>query len=148
DAVRRQLADEPGLRRVLGELDGHPHGQPGRRWPGLRPAALLADLPALRATELDEALAAIVAAGPGSHFVADADGTGTALYAAPHAAFDPRFGAASARAHADAGARPVAGALASLRRDVDDLASLEGAIELGVGPRTRAALAPLPDRGA
>ncbi|WP_240771197.1 2-phospho-L-lactate guanylyltransferase [Nocardioides sp. GY 10113] len=115
-----------------------------RRWPDLRPAALLADLPALRPEDLDQALASIAAAGAGSHFVADADGTGTVLYAAPRASFLPRFGVGSARAHEDAGARPVRGLLASLRRDVDDLPSLEDAVGLGVGPRTRAALAASP----
>lgn len=105
-----------------------------RRWPGLVPVALLGDLPALRPTELDEALGSIE---PGaSAYVADADGFGTTLYTAAYDDFAPRFGAGSAAAH-DAVATPVRAALPGLRRDVDDLADLRQAWALGVGPRTR-----------
>ncbi|MEV5002503.1 2-phospho-L-lactate guanylyltransferase [Nocardioides sp. LML1-1-1.1] len=106
--------------------------------PALRPVALLADLPALRAEDLATALATL---GPGPAYVADAEGTGTTLYTASYDAFDPRFGAGSAAAHRTAGAAPVAGALASLRRDVDGLGDLAGAVALGVGRKTEAALA-------
>lgn len=106
--------------------------------PGLRPVALLADLPALRAEDLATALASL---GSGPAYVADAEGTGTTLYTASYDAFDPRFGAGSAAAHRAAGATAVDGALASLRRDVDDLGDLAGAVTLGVGPATAAALA-------
>lgn len=106
--------------------------------PALRPVALLADLPALTAADLGAALAAL---GPGPTYVADAEGTGTTLYTAAYDAFDPRFGAGSAAAHRAAGAAPLDGALASLRRDVDDLDDLAGAIALGVGAATAAALA-------
>ncbi|HWJ08326.1 MAG TPA: 2-phospho-L-lactate guanylyltransferase [Nocardioides sp.] len=113
--------------------------------PGLRPAALLADVPALTAADLAEALdQARATSGP--CFVEDAEGTGTTLYTAPYDAFDPRFGAGSADAHRAAGAVPVRGALATLRRDVDDLDGLDGAIALGVGAATAAALPSRPPR--
>lgn len=108
-----------------------------RRWPGLRPVALCADLPALRAEDLTSALAS-VAGRPA--YVADAAGTGTTLYTATYDDFAPRFGADSAGAHAAAGADPVPGQLPGLRQDVDDLVSLRAAIALGVGPATRRAL--------
>src|SRR5690606_32503797 len=55
-------------------------------------AALTADLPALRPSELAEALRQ--ASGDGPAFVADAAGTGTTLLAAPPGTrFEPRFGA-------------------------------------------------------
>ncbi len=111
-----------------------------RRWPDLVPAALLGDVPALMAEELDEALGS-VAVGEAA-FVADADGFGTTLYTAPYDSFEPRFGAGSAAAHG-AVARAITGELAGLRRDVDDLADLRSAWDLGVGPRTRRRAAPL-----
>ncbi|WP_205474272.1 2-phospho-L-lactate guanylyltransferase [Nocardioides sp. SYSU D00038] len=106
-----------------------------RRWPGLVPVALCADLPALRAADLDAALDHV---GPGeAAYVADAAGIGTTLYTAAHDGFDPRFGPGSALAHEATGARPIAGDLITLRRDVDDLDDLRAALALGVGPRTR-----------
>jgi 2-phospho-L-lactate guanylyltransferase len=113
-----------------------------RRWPSLVPVALCADLPALRPDDLAEALAG--AAGRAS-YVADADGTGTTLYTAPYDEFVPSFGAGSAAAHAATGARPLPGELPGLRHDVDDLAGLRGAVDLGVGRATRALLAEMPD---
>jgi 2-phospho-L-lactate guanylyltransferase len=105
-----------------------------RRWPGTQPVALLADLPALRPTELDAALAALVPGGPS--YVADAEGTGTTLYTAPYDEFDPAFGLDSATAHLVGGGLAVRGELLSLRRDVDDLDDLRAAVALGVGPET------------
>jgi len=93
-----------------------------------------ADLPALRAVELESALDA-VPIGVAS-FVADAAGTGTTMYAAPHDTFAPRFGRDSRAAHQKAGALPVEGELASLRQDVDDLDDLRQVLRLGVGQRT------------
>jgi 2-phospho-L-lactate guanylyltransferase len=106
-----------------------------RRWPDLRPAALCADLPALRPEDLASALRS--ATGP-SAYVADAGGTGTTLYTASHGDFDPHFGIASAAAHAAIGAQAIEGALPGLRNDVDDLVSLHAAVRLGVGNATRA----------
>lgn len=117
-----------------------------RRWPGLRPAALCADLPALTAVDLDAALRAAVAVwedSPAGVFVADAAGVGTTLYAASWESFDPHYGPASRRAHLEAGARELTADLPTLRRDVDDLVDLQAAARLGVGPRTRTVLAEL-----
>lgn len=104
-----------------------------RRWPDLRPVALCGDLPALRPADLDAALSG---AAPGQCFVADTAGTGTTLYCAPLADFAPRYGPESARLHAEAGAVPLPGELASLRHDVDTLQDLQAAVPLGLGPRT------------
>lgn len=112
-----------------------------RRWPDARPVAVLADLPALRPADLDQALGSL-RAGVAS-YVADHTGLGTTLYTAPYDAFDPAFGPGSAAAHRAAGARPVPGALVSLRHDVDDLDDLRAAAALGLGPRTRVVAATL-----
>lgn len=110
-----------------------------RRWPHLRAAAVLADLPALAASDLTEALDAVAAHGPeAACYVADADGTGTVLYSAAPSMFDPRFGADSAHAHAEAGAIAIPGGMPTLRRDVDDLGSLRHAKRLGLGRATAA----------
>jgi 2-phospho-L-lactate/phosphoenolpyruvate guanylyltransferase len=105
-----------------------------RRWPGLVPVALTADLPSVRAVDLDEALDEVTPGEPA--YVADAEGLGTTLYTADFDAFDPRFGPGSALAHDATGARAITAPLPRLRRDVDDLRDLEIALTLGVGPRT------------
>jgi 2-phospho-L-lactate guanylyltransferase len=105
-----------------------------RRWPELVPVALTADLPAVRAEDLDDALG-VVAPGEAA-YVADTDGLGTTLYTAAYDGFDPRFGPGSALAHDATGARPITAPLPRLRRDVDELADLDDALGLGVGPRT------------
>jgi 2-phospho-L-lactate/phosphoenolpyruvate guanylyltransferase len=106
----------------------------GRRLAGSAVGALAADLPALRPAELGDALAG--GAGP-AWFVADAAGTGTTLLAARDpAAFRPAFGRGSARRHRDGGAAPVGQDLPSVRRDVDTVADLRAALDLGVGLRT------------
>jgi 2-phospho-L-lactate/phosphoenolpyruvate guanylyltransferase len=100
---------------------------------------LLADLPALRAAELDEALAAARAAlrhAPAA-FVADHTGEGTSLLVAGPG-FVPRFGPHSAAAHAAAGAVALTGAWPGLRHDVDVPGDLDEVRALGVGPATRA----------
>lgn len=109
-----------------------------RRWPDLVPVALCADLPALRAVDLDATLARVVLPHP--WFVPDAGGTGTTMYVAAYDEFDPRFGPGSRDAHLDAGADELADVPVSVRRDVDDLGDLHLAIALGVGPHTAAAL--------
>jgi 2-phospho-L-lactate guanylyltransferase len=123
--------DTNDLNSALAQAAAEAH----RRWPGATPVALCADLPALRPDDLHAALDAISPGTPA--FVADADGTGTTLYTAAYAVFDPRFGAASRAAHLAAGAEEIPGALPTLRRDVDDLDGLRAAIALGVGPETR-----------
>lgn len=107
-----------------------------RRWPDLAPAALCADLPALRPDELGSALASVVPGG--RSFMPDAEGLGTTLYTAPYDEFDPHFGLDSRRAHLLAGALELRGDLPSVRRDVDDLADLRAAAALGLGTETAA----------
>lgn len=99
-------------------------------------AALTADLPALRATELGGALRA-AGQRPGRSFVADAPGSGTVLLtASPGVLLEPRFGPGSAAAHAASGARRLAGRWPTVRRDVDTAADLAAALDLGIGPHT------------
>ncbi|MFR9729707.1 2-phospho-L-lactate guanylyltransferase [Saccharopolyspora sp. MS10] len=116
------------------------HGERVLRGRGAgRVGALQADLPALRPAELGAALAR---AGEQRAFVPDHLGTGTTLLlAAPGGALDPRFGPGSAAAHAASGARELAGAGESLRRDVDTAEDLRRAAALGLGARTAAWLA-------
>ena len=109
-----------------------------RRWPDAVPVALCADLPGLRPAELGAVLeeaAALVRAG-GSAFVRDRAGTGTTLYAAAAARFDPQFGTASASRHGGEGAVEVGVTASSVRADVDDFIDLGAALVHGVGPRT------------
>ncbi|KQX04990.1 MULTISPECIES: 2-phospho-L-lactate guanylyltransferase [unclassified Leifsonia] len=102
-------------------------------------AVLLGDLPALRSDDLDAALTS--AEGVDRGFVPDAEGTGTTLLTARAGlALEPRFGEASAVAHAGLGHARLEAA-PSLRRDVDVPAALDEAVRLGVGGRTSAALA-------
>lgn len=120
---------ESGLNAALTEAAEHA----AQRWPADGIAALLADLPALRPAELAIALAQ-AAAYPRS-YVADADGTGTTLLTAlPGVALQPAFGPGSAARHAAAAVALPGGP--SLRRDVDTVADLRAALELGVGPAT------------
>lgn len=122
-----------GLRRAAEDLRSH--------HPAALPVALCADLPSLSPEDLTAALEMV--SGTGRWFCADAEGTGTTLYAAPYADFRPRFGVGSRAAHEADGALPVPGELATLRRDVDDEADLEVAIRLGAGPHTTAAMSAL-----
>jgi 2-phospho-L-lactate/phosphoenolpyruvate guanylyltransferase len=127
----RTVRDEPdgGLNAALA------HGARGARAGRAGPvAALSSDLPALRPAELTEALQA--AAAVPRAFVADAEGSGTTLLAVRDGELDPRFGAASAAAHAAAGAVPLTGDWPGLRRDVDTPADLQAACWIGVGART------------
>jgi 2-phospho-L-lactate guanylyltransferase len=97
--------------------------------------ALAADLPALRADELGVALAL----AERRSFVADAEGTGTVLLAAPPGVpLDPHFGTGSAAAHAASGARALEGSWAGLRQDVDTPADLQTVLRLGAGRYTSA----------
>ena len=103
--------------------------------PQARPVALCGDLPSLRAPDLTAALRAMP--DEAAAYVADADGTGTTLYAASYDSFEPQFGRGSAAAHAGAGAIAIGGELPTLRRDVDDETSLAAALRLGVGRFTQ-----------
>ena len=108
--------------------------------------ALQADLPALQPEELDEAVAqtlALFAGGARRAFCGDTEGTGTtALLAAPRIPLEPQFGARSAQRHGESGAVALSGIWPGLRRDVDTGDDLCAALALGVGPHTRALLAP------
>ena len=114
-------------------------------------AVLLADLPSLRPSDLDAALAAAeraLAAGAGEVLVPDAEGTGTVLLAAASALeLRPRFGPGSAAAHAADGALAVGLDLPRLRRDADTPAELAEALALGAGPRTTALAGPAAHQG-
>jgi 2-phospho-L-lactate/phosphoenolpyruvate guanylyltransferase len=106
--------------------------------PGRPVAALAADLPALRPSELGAALRA-ASHMPDRGFVVDAAGSGTTMLAArPGVPLDPRFGAGSARAHQESGARRLDGDWPTLSRDVDTLTDLIEAGRLGLGARTAA----------
>lgn len=107
-----------------------------RRWSEAQPVVVCADLPSLRPDELAEVLDALPRDSAG--FVRDSTGTGTTVYGAPLEIFDPRFGPASARAHVEAGAAEVVVRAPTVRHDVDDVAALEAARELGLGPHTEA----------
>ncbi|QZY28180.1 2-phospho-L-lactate guanylyltransferase [Nocardioides coralli] len=131
----RVVAEGNGLNHALRAAAAAARGW----WPDLVPVALCADLPCLTAHDLGSALAQVTA--DGASFVVDATGEGTTLYGAGQDHFAPCFGPGSSAAHAAAGARPVDGALATLRRDVDDEADLAEAVRLGPGRHTREALA-------
>ena len=109
-------------------------------------AVLLADLPCLRAADLNAGLAACSGAldgGAEAVVVPDASGTGTVLLAALDARdVSPAFGPASAAAHERRGAVRLDLDLPRLRRDVDTPDDLTEALRLGVGPATEAALCP------
>ena len=115
------------------------------REPHVGIAAMSADLPALRAADLQELL--VLAAGAASAVVGDAGGEGTTLLTARSAeTFHPRFGEQSRRAHVAAGAVDLTAAAApSLRQDVDTVADLAVAAGLGCGPRTSDVLTRHPD---
>jgi 2-phospho-L-lactate guanylyltransferase len=128
------IADSPGagLNRALAA--GAEHA--AARWSGRGLAALTADLPALSADELAAALTA--AAGLRQAFVADAAGSGTTLYTAiPGTPFRPRFGPGSRMRHRQAGAVELdMPGIPGLKRDVDTLADLRRAEQIGLGART------------
>jgi 2-phospho-L-lactate/phosphoenolpyruvate guanylyltransferase len=110
------------------------------RGPGLRLAAVCADLPALRPGELGTALDA--ASPQGMSFLADRERTGTTLVAAPGLeSFRPRFGHGSRIDHLATATELDLDAVPSLRRDVDTPQDLHEAVGLGVGRHTREALA-------
>ncbi|CAK7280703.1 2-phospho-L-lactate guanylyltransferase [Streptomyces sp. RM1] len=116
--------------------------------PGAAVAALNADLPALRAAELQRVLSA--AAEFPRAFLADAAGVGTTLLAAgADEELRPGFGTGSRARHRASGARELLLAdVDSVRQDVDTGDDLRAALALGVGPRTAAVCAELPVPGA
>ena len=146
DPVVAALADQAGATPV--DDSAHPginsavqHGAEHRA-PGTAIAAIVSDLPCLTPDALTVALHA--ASGHRHAFIADLDGTGTTMwFAASEAPVDPRFGAQSRTAHADAGAvdlvaahPTLAEALVPARLDIDTVAALDRAVDVGVGTAT------------
>lgn len=110
-------------------------------------AALAADLPALTPAGLEAALAEA-----GRHpraLVSDGRGGSTLLTAGIGLPLKPAFGEGSEGRHIRGGAVALrlTGA-EGLQIDVDTAADLAAAAVLGLGARTRAVLASVPDRGA
>lgn len=141
DGVEMLIQSSPGLNGAVGDAARYAR----RRWPSDGLVALVGDLPALSATALDDVLAAAGHVVRG--FVADASGAGTTLITAcPPASLRPRFGDGSASRHsAVAAALPAADAV---RHDVDTLADLHAAAQLGLGPRSSLAYRQLQPVGA
>jgi 2-phospho-L-lactate guanylyltransferase len=148
-AVRRHFAGQ-GV-RTLSEPRGRGLNRSLRHGVGVLAAdhpdcflgAILADLPALRPSHLDAALASAFANE--FSFVPDAGGVGsTLLVSSDTRHFKPRFGFESAARHSAIGAVDLAGSAGeTLRHDVDTVQDLSRAIGLGVGPATTRALADL-----
>ncbi|MEV1063848.1 2-phospho-L-lactate guanylyltransferase [Streptomyces sp. NPDC050263] len=137
----RIVADEPrtGLNAAL----AHGAGAVRAVRPDAPLAALNADLPSLRPSELARVLDA--AAEFPRAFLPDAAAIGTTLLAvAPGRELLPAFGAHSrARHHASGAVELRLDAVDSVRQDVDTGEDLRAALALGVGPRTAAAAARL-----
>jgi 2-phospho-L-lactate guanylyltransferase len=122
----------PGLNAALDEAAAYARSH----WPDTAVAALVADLPAVRAADLDSVLGQAEQMARG--FVPDYTGTGTTLLtAAPGRSLLPAFGRGSAARHAliataiDADPR--------LRHDVDTWADLQACLVLGLAPHSAAA---------
>jgi 2-phospho-L-lactate guanylyltransferase len=118
-----------------------------RRDPGTGVVVLAADLPALRPAALAAVLRALDRPEPPTPrtagVVADAAGIGTVLLAAAAGTtLVPAFEGGSFAKHRAGGAVDLTGlADAGMRRDVDTVADLAAAVQLGVGAATAAALA-------
>lgn len=121
----------PGLNQALREAADYVRST----WPADAIAALVGDLPALRAPALAAALE--LAAGHPRAYVADASGLGTTLLTAlPGHPLEPAFGPGSATRHGRAALALPADP--GLRLDVDTAADLDVARHLGLGPVTAA----------
>ena len=110
-----------------------------REQPGIALATMCADLPSLRAHDLESALR-LAGEGPDRRYVSDAAGTGTTLLVARHGALDPHFGPDSSRLHSESGAVDIEDEVTTLRRDVDTVEDLADAQALGIGRHTAAVL--------
>lgn len=148
DGLPAQLLSDARVHQVADVRGLNPAAEAGlaaaRGFGGAGAFVLPADLPCLRAEDVDALLGA-VPLDTGS-VVADADADGTTALLAP-AGLDvvPAFGVGSFARHVAAGARPVTETLVRLRRDVDTVEHLEEARLLGVGAHTSAVLATLLD---
>jgi 2-phospho-L-lactate guanylyltransferase len=136
------VVDAPGLNAALRAAEADAR----RQYPDDGIAALVGDLPALRAADLAAALAE--AARHPRAFVPDTGGTGTTLLTArPGVALAPAFGPGSAARHGASATRLAAAP--GLRCDVDTAADLVLATTLGTGRATTDVLgAPGPQRTA
>ncbi|WP_369199906.1 2-phospho-L-lactate guanylyltransferase [Streptomyces sp. PU-14G] len=134
-----RVPDEPqdGLNAAL----AHGAAVARARHPHTALAALNADLPALRPTELTRVLN--TAAYFHRAFLPDAAEIGTTLLTAlPTAALSPAFGGPSRARHRASGARELdPPQVRSVRQDVDTPADLRAALALGVGDSTAGLLA-------
>ncbi|MEU1197704.1 2-phospho-L-lactate guanylyltransferase [Streptomyces sp. NPDC005813] len=135
----RVVPDEPG--GGLNAALAHAAAVVRSRSPESAVAALNADLPALRPTELARVLDAATEF-PRS-FLPDAAAIGTTLLAAsPGRELLPAFGTESRARHRASGAVEIGlDAVDSVRQDVDTGEDLRAALALGVGPRTAAVAA-------
>jgi 2-phospho-L-lactate guanylyltransferase len=131
-------ADHPGINAAAGwavQIAGAPAPV----------AVMVSDLPCLTPAAMTVVLDAALQSP--TSFLADADGTGTTMWLrATGTGIDSRFGPQSAAAHRDGGAADISATIgaadvAPARRDVDTDEDLARAIDLGVGPHTRDALA-------
>ncbi|MFE6338119.1 2-phospho-L-lactate guanylyltransferase [Streptomyces sp. NPDC057806] len=137
----RIVPDEPG--DGLNAAVAHGEAVVRAARPDSAVAALNADLPALRPTELTRVLDS--AAQFPRAFLPDAAAIGTTLLAAtPGRQLHPAFGLDSrARHRASGGMELRLTGVDSVRQDVDTGDDLRAALALGVGPRTTAAAARL-----
>ncbi|MFE3635648.1 2-phospho-L-lactate guanylyltransferase [Streptomyces sp. NPDC059168] len=137
----RIVPDAPGS--GLNSALGHGAAVVRESRPAAAVAALNADLPALRPTELSRVLGA--AAEYPRAFLADAAAVGTTLLcAAPGRPLRPAFGTGSRARHRASGAAELGLAdVHSVRQDVDTGEDLRAALALGVGRFTAAASARL-----
>lgn len=107
-------------------------------------AVVPADLPCLSATDVSEVLAAAGVENRSGAYVPDRAGTGTTFVVrAPGRSLVPCYGPDSAARHRALGLRPLDGAPAGARHDVDTLADLRDALARGVGAHTRSVTAAL-----
>ncbi|SOD73408.1 2-phospho-L-lactate guanylyltransferase [Jatrophihabitans sp. GAS493] len=128
------VQQEPGLNAAFSEAVAAVR----QRAPAEPVAVMVADLAALRPTDLHDALR--LAATTPRGFVADLDGRGTTLVSVlAGEVFSPSFGPGSASRHAETMTRLSADD--RLRCDVDTPDDLRLAAELGLGERTRTLLA-------
>lgn len=98
-----------------------------------------ADLPCLRPQDVTRVLAGAPPAAPA--FVPDRSGRGTTMVVLPPGMdLVTRYGPGSAARHRALGFEPLTHAPVRARQDVDTLHDLERALDLGVGPGTRAVL--------
>jgi 2-phospho-L-lactate guanylyltransferase len=109
---------------------------------GSRVVVVPSDLPCLTAPALNRVLH--MSDSSAHAYCPDAEGDGTTVVVSREpSGLVTAYGPGSAAAHRSAGLVPLPEAPPEARRDVDTLAHLNEAEELGIGPRTAAAIAAL-----